>query len=76
MCRYRVNQNNSSHLICCSENLAKSKYYVNYVNTLKSTTYQVRTFKSNQIFGTKQLKTNIDCKRTSSTKQMNRIQTI
>ena len=53
-----------------------SKYYVNYVNTLKSTTYQVRTFKSNQIFGTKQLKTNIDCKRTSSTKQMNRIQTI
>ena len=76
MCRYRVNQNNSSHLIYCSENLTKSKYYVNYVNTMKSATYQIRTLKSNQIFGTKQLKTNIDCKRTSSTKQMNKIQTI
>ena len=76
MCRYRVNQNNSSHLIYCSENLTKPKFYVNYINTLKSTTYQVRIFKSNRIFGTKQSKTNIDCKTTLSTKQMNRIETI
>ena len=46
------------------------KFDVKYVNTMKPTTYQVRVFKRNRMFGRKQ----IDCKRPPSTKQMNRVQ--
>ena len=40
------------------ESSTESKFDVKFVNTVKSTTYQVRIFKINQIFGTKHSKTN------------------
>ena len=36
----------------------ESKFDVKYVNTIKSTTYKVRVFKSNRMSGTKHSKTN------------------
>ena len=63
MRRYRVNQQliavklykNSSHGTYYCENFSESKFDV---NTVKSTTQQVRVFRSNRMFGTKHLKTN------------------
>ena len=48
----------SSHKICYHESFIESKFDAKFVNTVKSATYQVCVFKSNQMFGTKRLETN------------------
>ena len=61
MDRYRVNQHlivlNFSRIIYYCESVTESTFDVKYVNAVKSTTQQVRGFKSNRMFGTKHLKT-------------------
>ena len=42
-----------------TESFTESKFDVEYVSTVKSTTQQVRVFKSNQIFGRKRPKINL-----------------
>ena len=42
-----------------TESFTESKFDVEYVSTVKSTTQQVRVFKSNQIFGRKRSKINL-----------------
>ena len=54
-CFYQLN---SSHGIYHCESFTESEFNVNYINSVKSTTYQVRNFKSNLIFGTKRSKIN------------------
>ena len=46
------------HQIYYCESSMESKFDVKYFNTVKSTTQQVRTFRSNRMFGTKYSKTN------------------
>ena len=67
--RQCLNQWKSTHGICYHESFAESKFDAKYVNTVKSGT----VFKSNQMFETKHLE-QIDCKRPSNIKQMNRVQ--
>ena len=45
-------------MIYYCESFRESKFDIKYVNTVKSITQQVRVFKSNRMFGTKNSKAN------------------
>ena len=66
---------NYIHGISYCESFTESKFGIKYVSRVKWKNLVVCVFKSNWMVRTK-IPKQIDCKRSSSTKQMNRVQNI
>ena len=79
MCRYRVNQHLKIVPNLCSdetgycESSIESEFDVNYVNTVISTTFTLVFSKVSKCLK-QNIRKEIDCRRLSCTKQMNRVQ--